>query len=701
MIMNKKLNTYSKSILKIFLKSPKKSYNYKQIISRLTDKNERFLKQSIEYLIVEKNIIKISPGNFVLNKKKFINGLVDKTKKGSGYLITEELENDLYISYKNIGNALNGDKVICSFINHREVKVIDIIKRKKEKYVGVVYEENNKKIIEYNSNKDNLIFITKNKEIKKNEIVVFEILKWDDDEPEIKIIKKLGVKGEVNNEIHAILEEYELPYNFDDIHIKEALKLKHYQNSKEDLKRKDLTNITTFTIDPSDAKDFDDAISVREINKNETEIGVHIADVSHFLKANTLLDLEGKKRATSVYLVDRVVPMLPEEISNNLCSLNPKENKYCFSVLFIFRNNEIVKHSFCKTIINSNERLSYREAQYIIENKTNNIPKEVSLQNKTKTIEKNVADSICLINNIAKYLRKKRYKNGSISFNKTEINFVLNKNKEPVSVEIKTSSSANKLIEEFMLLANQKAAELFSTEKRGLFRIHDFPDDKKIAILETIVKKLGYKQNFKIQQNLNKELNSLLLKAENTPEKNLIDTLVIRSMSKAKYSTKNIGHFGLNFEKYTHFTSPIRRYPDVLVHREIENILLKNNKKTQLEDVCLHCSQKEEIATKAERSSIKFMQVKFMSTKINKIYKGVISGINERGIFVEVVENKCEGFIKIKDVPGDYYVFIEKDLLLLGRHTKVEYRLGDEVLVKVLGVNERKQQIDFSLQEKM
>ena len=699
--MKKKISTYNKSILEVFLNSPKKNFNYRQIKSRIKQKNENLIKKSIEHLLGELNIVEVSPGKYVLNKENFVIGTIDKTKKGSGYLVSEQHDKDFFITIKNINKALNGDKVICTIISKREAKVLDIIKRKKQKYVGVVIEENNKKLIEYNSNKDNFIFETREKKISKNEIVVFEILNWKDEEPEIKIIKKLGKKGEVNNEIHAILEEFELPYNFEEEHIKEALKLKNLQNSKEDKKRKNITSTTTFTIDPSDAKDFDDAISVRKINIEETEIGVHIADVSHFLKEKTVLDNEGRKRATSVYLVDRVVPMLPEEISNNLCSLNPKENKYCFSILFTFKNKKIINHSFHKTIINSNERLSYKEAQYIIEKETNKIPKEISLQNKAKQIDKNVAESICFINKLAEDLRKTRHNNGSISFNKKEIKFVLNSQKEPVSTKIKSSLSANKLIEEFMLLANKKVAELFNKHKRGLYRVHDYPDEQKIATLESIVKKLGYRQNLKNPKNLNKELNFLLNKTENTPEKNLIDTLVIRSMSKAKYSTQNIGHFGLNFEKYTHFTSPIRRYPDVLVHREIEKILLKNTKKTELEKICLHCSHKEEIATKAERASIKFMQVKYMSTKINKTYNGVISGINERGVFVEVVENKCEGFIRIKDIPGDYFVFVEKELLLLGRHTKEEYRLGDAVYIKVMGVDQRKQQIDFSLQEKM
>ncbi|MDA8808133.1 VacB/RNase II family 3'-5' exoribonuclease, partial [Flavobacteriaceae bacterium] len=502
-------------------------------------------------------------------------------------------------------------------------------------------------------------------------------------------------------EIHAILEEFELPYEFDKTLIKEAELLKNLQNNKEDLKRKCFRDITTFTIDPADAKDFDDAISVNKTNNDTYEIGVHIADVSHFLKENTNLNKEAEKRATSVYLVDRVVPMLPEEISNNLCSLNPRENKYAFSAVFTFKNNTIIKEWFGKTVINSNERLSYKEAQYVIDNKNGLIPSIISLDGKTKEINKKVEEGIYVINNIAKKLRKERHEKGSISFNKKEVKFVLNKEKEPVRTTIKESLSANKLIEEFMLLANKKVAKLFIKHKNGLFRVHDYPDDQKIITLERIIKKLGYKQNLRNTKNINNQLNLLLKQTEDSPEKNLIDTLVIRSMSKAKYSTKNIGHFGLSFEKYTHFTSPIRRYPDVLVHRELERILLNNKSNQNLEKLCLHCSNREETATKAERASIKFMQVKYMSKNINKTYEGVISGITERGIFVEAVENKCEGFIRIKDIPGDYFNFLENEMLLLGRHTKEEYRLGDKVLIKVMAVNQSKKQIDFSLVEKM
>ena len=698
----KKTNSYNSSIIQIFKSSSnKQKLNFRQIKSRLKEKNIILIKKALESLVNKGVLNQVNPGSYVLVQNKTVIGTVDKTNKGSGYLIVENNDKDFYISEKNTKNSLNGDTVECVKISNREVEVVRIIKRKKNRYVGVVFTENNQKYIDYNSNKDKVVFFCNNKNINNDDIIVFEIYNWEKAVPEAKIIKTLGKKGNVNNEIHAILEEFELPYEFEDNLIKEAQLLKNLQNSKEEEKRKNLKNTTTFTIDPADAKDFDDAISVNKTNNDTIEIGVHIADVSHFLKENSILDKEAEKRATSVYLVDRVVPMLPEEISNNLCSLNPREDKYAFSAVFTFKNNKIIKEWFGKTVINSNERLSYKEAQFIIDNNTRTIPAEISLNNKKKEINKEVEGAIYIINKIAKKLREERHAKGSISFNKKEVKFVLDKDKEPVKTIIKESLDANKLIEEFMLLANKKVANLFVKHKKGLFRIHDYPDDQKIITLERIIKKLGYKQNLRNAKNINNELNALLKETESSPEKNLIDTLVIRSMSKAKYSTKNIGHFGLSFDKYTHFTSPIRRYPDVLVHRELERILSNSNKNQNLESLCLHCSSREEVAVKAERSSIKFMQVKFMSKKINKTFEGVISGINDRGVFVEAVENKCEGFIRIKDIPGDYFNFLENEMLLLGRHTKEEYRLGDKVLIKVEAVNQSKKQIDFSLLEKM
>ena len=696
----KKTIKHENLILEVLKNNPKKGFNFRQLKVIIKEKNEKLIKRSLQNLSFNNYILEVSPGKFLLNKSNYIEGKIDKTKKGSAYLISKDHDKDFYIKQENIKNALNGDLVSCLTINSKEVKVVDVIKRNKKQYVGSVFYKNSKQYVEYNSNKDNIIFNIKNKTLNENDIIVFKIKDWSGLTPHAEMVKTLGQKGEVNNEIHAILEEFELPYEFEEKHIKEAKELKLLQNKTEDKKRKDLTNITTFTIDPDNAKDFDDAISFKQINEDVFEIGIHIADVSHFLKESTLLDLEAQKRATSVYLVDRVVPMLPETISNNLCSLNPKENKYAFSVLFVFDNRKLIKEWFGKTIINSNERFSYNEAQYIIENNSNIIPQEISLNKKEKNISFDVIKAIIKINEIAETLREKRHQQGSISFNKTEVGFVLDKNKKPIKTKIKKQLQANRLIEEYMLLANKKVAELFTKEKRGIFRTHDFPDDEKIITLERITKKLGYKTRLKDTKNLNKELNLLLKQTEGTPEKNLIDTLVIRSMSKAKYSTKNIGHFGLNFEKYTHFTSPIRRYPDVIVHRELEEILNKKKTKKDLEKKCLHSSKREEIAIKAERASIKFMQVKYMSTKTGRVFNGTISGINDKGVFVETEESKAEGFIQIKNVPGDYFIYNEKEMLLLGRHTKEEYRLGDSIKIKVEGVNEKKNQINFTLLEK-
>jgi len=696
----KKTIKYDNLILEVLKNNPKKGFNFRQLKAIIKEKNEKLIKRSLQNLSYNSYILEVSPGKFLLNKSNYVEGEIDKTKKGSAYLISKEHDKDFYIKQENIKNALNGDLVSCLIINSKEVKVVDVIKRNKKQYVGSVFFQNNNQFVEYNSNKDNVIFNIKDKTLNENDIIVFKIKDWTGSTPYAEMVKNLGQKGEVNNEIHAILEEFELPYVFEEKHIKEAKELKLLQNKTEDKKRKDLTKITTFTIDPDNAKDFDDAISFKQIKKNVFEIGIHIADVSHFLKENTQLDLEAQKRATSVYLVDRVVPMLPETISNNLCSLNPKENKYAFSVLFVFDNRKLIKEWFGKTIINSNERFSYNEAQYIIENKSNIIPKEISLNKKEKNISFEIIKAIIKINEIAETLREKRHQQGSISFNKTEVGFVLDKNKNPIKTKIKKQLQANKLIEEYMLLANKKVAELFTKEKKGIFRIHDYPDDEKIITLERITKKLGYKTQLRDSKNLNTQLNLLLKQTQGSPEKNLIDTLVIRSMSKAKYSTKNIGHFGLNFEKYTHFTSPIRRYPDVIVHRELEEILNKKKTKKDLEKKCLHSSKREEIATKAERASIKFMQVKYMSTKIGRVFNGTISGINDRGLFVESEESKAEGFIQIKNVPGDYFIYNEKEMLLIGRHTKEEYRLGDSIKIKVDGVNEIKNQINYTLLEK-
>jgi len=704
----RELKTIINQILSFFISSPKKKFNYRQILSKLPYKiNKNKIKEVLFLLEKENKIKQINPGRYRMFKKtSVLTGIIDKTNKGSGYLIQKNTEKDVYVSEQNILNSFDGDLVEFEMISNREAKIIRIKERRKKRFVGIIRKEKKNVFVYTTGKKDKVEFYIRRKtRAKENEIVVVEFKNWDNEYPEAEIVKIIGRQGEVENEIHAILEEYSLPYKFSKEKIKEAAGLGKHQTKEEYKKRKDLRNTTTLTIDPEDAKDFDDAISIERKGKI-TEIGIHIADVTHFLKKGTELDKEAYVRGTSVYLVDRVVPMLPESLSNNLCSLTPNEEKLTFSIIFSFnKNGEAEKYWAGKTIINSNHRFSYKEAQHIIENTTSTIPKDISLTNREYKIDNKLRKGILLLNNISKKLRKERILKGSILFNKKEMGFVLNKEKEPIEMKIKPTKDSNKLVEEYMLLANKKVAEIFAKQKNknNVYRIHDHPNEEKLIALERIIKKFGYNYRFDNTKNIHQNINKLLAETNTTPEKNLIDMLVIRSMSKAKYSTKNIGHFGLSFEKYTHFTSPIRRYPDIIVHRNLQSILsntgLHNNK--DLEEECFYLSEREDLATKAERSSIKFMQVKYMSSKVNKQFVGSISGIIERGIFVEISKNKCEGFIKIKDIPNDYFVFKEKDYLMLGRHTKEEYRLGDEVLVKVQGVDEHKRRIDLLLIEKL
>ena len=489
-----------------------------------------------------------------------------------------------------------------------------------------------------------------------------------------------------------------MPYVFPKEVLKEAEKIKIEYDKKD---REDYKKELTFTIDPVDAKDFDDAISFKKEN-NEIEVGIHIADVSHFVEKDSIIDKEAIKRATSVYLSDRVVPMLPEKLSNDICSLNPNEDKLVFSVYVSFDNNFNIKRSrISKSLINSNERFSYAEAQHIIENKNGVIPKESTILKKEKRVSKELVDSIITLNSIAENLKNKRKNNGSIFFSKEEVRFKVNEKGEPVDFMIKKQKKANFLIEELMLLANVTVAEkIIESKRKGVFRIHDKPDEKKIAEIERFVKNIGYNINIINSKEPNKEINKLLALAEKKPEKNVLDMMVIRAMSKAKYSTQNIGHFGLMFENYTHFTSPIRRYPDLIVHRIINEILKKEKStQTDLENTCLHCSSMEEKATKAERASTKLMQVKYLQDKTDQVFKGVISGMNERGVFVEINDSKCEGLVKMKDIPNDFYNFDKRTNTVVGQNTLQEYVLGDPVFVKVQKTNIEKKQIDFKIIE--
>ena len=547
------------------------------------------------------------------------------------------------------------------------------------------------------------IFIPKDKigDAEQGDVVIVKIEDWPKkaDSPFGSVIKVLGKPGEHDTEIHAILAEYGLPYDFPiDVELY-AQKIDTSIQESEIKKRRDLRDTLTFTIDPKDAKDFDDALSFKKLENGNYEIGIHIADVSYYLKEGTLLDDEAFKRATSVYLVDRVVPMLPEVLSNFACSLRPQEEKYTFSAIFeINEKAQVIDQWFGRTVIFSDQRFAYEEAQYIIETKDNTIPAEISITGSSYVVKDNIVDATLKLDELAKILRRDRMNNGAISFDKVEVKFNLNAAGEPEGVYFKVSKDANHLIEEFMLLANKKVAEFIGKQKKTfIYRIHDEPNEDKLINLQTIISKFGYSINFKTKADISKSLNTLLNDVVGKKEQNLVDTLTIRSMSKAKYSTDNIGHYGLAFDYYSHFTSPIRRYPDVMVHRLLQYYLDggKSVDADVYEEKCVHTSNMEGLATNAERDSIKYMQVKYMQDHKDQEFLGVISGVTEWGIYVEIVENKCEGMCRIREIKDDYYTFDEKQYALVGEISKSILQLGDEVIVKVKNADLVKKQLDF------
>lgn len=681
---------FTKKLLYLFVENRKKTFNLNQIRYYLNSVIDIKNLKTILYDFVKRGCL-ISVGNdkFIFNSK--LNLLTARIKKR--YII--DLETG--VEFKPRRRELRGvfdNEIVYYFIDRKSnVRIFSNKNREETRYVGKVIEENGRSYVKVP--KKDFKIIVNEKQSYENELVVVIIKDWIYENPDGKILKSLGDEKEHNTQIHAILEEFNLPYVFPKNVLKEAKNLKVEENKK----RKDYTKELTFTIDPVDAKDFDDAISFKK-SKENYEIGIHIADVSHYVIKDSVIDKEAVRRATSVYLSDRVVPMLPEVLSNDKCSLKPHEEKNVFSVYITFDSNfKIINKSISKSKIISDERFSYEEAQFIIEEEKNNIPKELTILNKEKKVKIEIADAIVVLNKIAESLKIKRSNNGSIFFNKEEVRFKVNNKGEPTGYYVKKQKKANFLIEEFMLLANVTVAEkIIESKKRGVFRVHDKPDEKKIAEIESFIKRLGYNINISNSKEPNKAINKLLKIIEGKPEKNIIDMMVIRAMSKAKYSSQNVGHFGLMFDNYTHFTSPIRRYPDLIVHRIIDDIINNKTKPiNELESLCLHCSSMEEKATKAERASIKLMQVKYMSSKVGETFFGVVSGINERGLFVELNKNKCEGFVRMKDIPGDFYNFDRKSNTIIGQNTLAEYSLGDNVKASVLSTNIEKKHIDLKL----
>lgn len=712
-----KIENITQGILKILKAESNKSFNYKQIAAKfgVNDASSRNqIIKKLAQLAAKKQIEEVERGKFkIVPNINTYTGTLDITSKGAGYVIIEDLEEDVYVPANNLNKALHGDKVEVYIYKRRrrgksEGEISRIIKRKKEEFVGVIEIQKNYAFLNVQDSKMYTdIFIPKNKihNAEDGDKVLVRLEDWPEkaDSPFGTVVRVLGKPGEHHTEIHSIFAQYGLPYEFPEEVEVFANELDTSIHEDEIRNRRDMRKTLTFTIDPKDAKDFDDALSFEVLDNGNYEIGIHIADVSHYVKPGTILDDEAYERATSVYLVDRVVPMLPEVLSNNACSLRPHEEKYTFSAVFELTDKAEIKNQwFGRTATYSDARFAYEEAQHIIETGKNAIPAEISLTGKAYKADQKIAEAILKLDELAKKMRTKRMRQGAISFDKVEVKFNLSEENNPVGVFFKTSKDANKLIEEFMLLANKKVAEFIGKQnpkKTFVYRVHDEPNDEKLAALQNIIGRFGYKLDLRDRKTTTASLNGLLKDVQGKKEQNLVDTLAIRSMSKAEYTTHNIGHYGLAFDYYSHFTSPIRRYPDVMAHRLLQHYLDKGKSvsEEEYEERCNHSSSMENLAASAERDSIKYMQIKFMQDHKDEQFLGVISGVTEWGIYVEIISNKCEGMVRLRDINDDHYVFDQDEYAIVGQRSKKIYQLGDEVYVKVKNADLIKRHLDFTL----
>ncbi len=701
--MKKNQKKYKKKILKILKQNPKKTFNYKQLSKKLnlkTPAKQRIIAKLLPQIKKEGLIEEIKRGKFRLRQiKKVTKGVVDLSQKRMPVVYSEELDENIHVSNKHIHRALHNDIVEVSIFaksrkNVLEGEITKVLKRYRPTFVGTIIRSEtfafcsvDNKLMPF----DIFIPLKKLNKAKHGDKVIVKIYDWPAyaKNPIGKVLEILGQSGEHNTEMHAILAEFGLPNKFPKNVEIEAEKIAK-KITKNDLKnRKDFRNTFTITIDPEDAKDFDDAISLRKISDNSYEIGIHIADVSNYVKENSVIDKEAKKRATSVYLVDRVVPMLPEAISNSICSLNEKTDKLTFSVVIVFDKNANIKKTWIgKTIINSNKRFNYNEVQKIIEQKKGQFK-----------------DEILILNDIAQKIRNKRFKTGAISFERGELFFEIDDKGRPLKVKYVKTKEANHLIEEFMLEANKKVAEKIGRprpnhkKKTFIYRVHDAPDYDKLKQFKDFALKMGYEISLKSKKDTANSLNKLFSEIKGKPESDVIANFAIRSMSRAIYSIDNIGHYGLGFQYYTHFTSPIRRYPDLMVHRLLYSYLNGANSANDkyLEENCEHCSDMENKAMSAERSSKKYKAVEYMKKRMGQIFDGYISGITEWGIYVELFPCKIEGMILIRDIADDFFYFDEDSYTLNAHYSDKKFQIGDKVKIKVVRADLKKRQLDFQL----